>query len=65
MTDEHEHGHGDEHGHDDEHGHGHQHHALSFEDELAAFRARKDEYFRTAHGSPIPHGRRHDFRGLR
>ena len=52
--------------HTDEHQHEHQHeHAVSFEDELAAFRARKDEFFRTSHGSPIPHERRHHFPGLR
>jgi uncharacterized protein len=50
----------------DEAGHEHHHeHAMSFEDELAAFRARKDEFFRTSHQSPIPHERRHGFAGLR
>jgi uncharacterized protein (DUF1684 family) len=28
------------------------------------FRADKDEYFRSAHDSPIPHDQRHDFPGL-
>jgi len=55
----------DEHDHEHDHEHGHEHHALSFEDELTAFRARKDAFFKTAPGSPIPHERRHDFTGLR
>lgn len=45
----------------------HRHHAAprSFEEELADFRARKDAFFATSHQSPLPHDRRHGFRGLR
>lgn len=65
MTDDHgthvEHGRGAH----DEHSHEHHHRPRSFEEELADFRARKDEFFRTSHQSPIPHERRHGFAGLR
>jgi uncharacterized protein (DUF1684 family) len=69
MTHEHEHGH-DEHDHDHgEHDHGeheHHHHELSYTDEIDAFRARKDDFFRSAPNSPIPHEHRHHgFGGLR
>lgn len=59
------HGTHDGHGAHDEHGHEHHHRPRSFEEELADFRARKDEFFRTSHQSPIPHERRHGFAGLR
>ena len=56
-----------EHAHDDhehgEHGHaGHEH--VAYPDAVANFRAEKDEYFRLAHDSPIPHDQRHDFPGI-
>jgi hypothetical protein len=54
----------DDHGHD-EHAHAHEHqHTLSYEDAIAAFRADKDEFFRTSHGSPIPAAERGAFDGL-
>ena len=61
MTDQHDHG---EHGHDhSEHDHaGHAH--VEYPQAVANFRAEKDEYFRTAHDSPIPHDARHGFVGL-
>jgi uncharacterized protein len=65
MTQEHAHGdHQDHDGHDHaEHDHaGHEH--VAYPDAVAAYRAEKDEYFRTAHDSPIPHDVRHDFAGL-
>jgi hypothetical protein len=54
-----------EHQHDHEHAHdhaGHQH--VSYPEAVAAYRADKDEYFRTAHDSPLPHEERHHFEGL-
>jgi len=68
---EHDHGaHEHEHGHDrdehDEHaGHDHSgHEHVAYPQAVANFRAEKDEYFRTAHDSPLPHDGRHDFAGL-
>ena len=58
MTDAHDH---DAHGH--EHAHEHQH-TLSYEDAIAAFRADKDQFFKTSHGSPIPAAEREAFDGL-
>lgn len=57
MTDEREH-------HDHDH-HEHEHqHVLSYPDALAAFRADKDEFFRSAPNSPIPAAERSAFGGL-
>jgi uncharacterized protein (DUF1684 family) len=58
------HDHGGHEGHDHEgHDHaGHEH--VSYPEAVANFRAEKDEYFRSAHDSPIPHDARHDFAGL-
>jgi uncharacterized protein (DUF1684 family) len=79
MTNEHEHdhaghaGHGHHEHHDDDHGHeahdheGHDHEGhdhIAYPDAVAAFRAEKDEAFRTQDDSPIPHEQRHDFPGL-
>ena len=63
MTLEHEHGGHDDHaGHDHgEHG-GHEH--VAYPDAVAAYRAQKDEYFRSSHGSPIPAAERGGFKGL-
>ena len=56
MTDAHDH---------DAHEHAHEHqHTLSYEDAIAAFRADKDEFFKTSHGSPIPAAEREAFDGL-
>jgi uncharacterized protein (DUF1684 family) len=50
--------------HDHEHHeHAHEHH-VSYEDGVAQFRAEKDEFFRSAEGSPIPAGERATFSGL-
>ena len=64
MSLEHDHAaHGGEHDHDHEHEHGgHEH--VDYPTAVAMFRADKDEYFRGAHDSPIPHDQRHDFPGL-
>jgi uncharacterized protein len=63
MTLEHDHG-----GHDHEHDHGHDDHAghehVDYPTAVEMFRADKDDYFRRAHDSPIPHDQRHDFPGL-
>ena len=53
----HDHGHGD---HDDHAGHEHVDYATAVE----LYRADKDDYFRQAHDSPIPHDQRHGFPGL-
>jgi hypothetical protein len=62
MTPEHDHA---EHDHDEHAGHdhgGHQH--VSYPEAIANYRAEKDEFFREAHDSPIPHEERHGFGGL-
>src|SRR5258705_2757331 len=70
MTLEHQHDdHGQEHDHGDhDHDHGDRdhdaHEHVAYPEAVARFRADKDEYFRGAHDSPIPHERRHDFPGL-
>jgi hypothetical protein len=56
--DAHEHdgsGHGDDHA-------GHEH--VDYPTAVASYRAEKDAFFRTAHGSPIPAGERDAFKGL-
>jgi uncharacterized protein (DUF1684 family) len=56
-----------EHTHDHDHHEGHDrsgHEHVSYPEAVASYRAEKDEYFRTAHDSPIPHESRHDFAGL-
>jgi len=60
-----EHGHGG-HDHDHEHDHGEHegHEHVDYPTAVAMFRADKDDYFRQAHDSPIPHDDRHDFPGL-
>jgi uncharacterized protein (DUF1684 family) len=66
----HEHGAHDhaEHGEEHDHGHDHDEHAghehVDYPTAVEQFRADKDEYFREAHDSPIPHDQRHDFAGL-
>src|SRR5436189_6245162 len=52
-----------QHDHDHEHDHHEQEH-VDYPEAVASFRADKDDYFRQAHDSPIPHERRHDFPGL-
>jgi uncharacterized protein (DUF1684 family) len=59
MTDAHEH----DHDHDHDHAHHHEH-TVSYEDAVQMFRADKDEYFRSAPGSPIPVAEREEFQGL-
>ena len=57
---DHEHSHDD---HEHEHDHaGHEH--VDYPTAVTMFRADKDEYFREAHDSPIPHDQRHDFPGI-
>ena len=61
-SDDARHDHGDHSGHDHgDHG-GHEH--VDYPDALAAYRAQKDDYFRSGHGSPIPAVERGDFNGL-
>ena len=57
MTLEHQHDHDHDHAH-------HDHEHVEYPEAVARFRADKDEYFRGAHDSPIPHDERHDFPGL-
>ena len=61
MTLEHDHAAHAEQGHDHDHA-GHEH--VSYPEAIAAYRADKDEYFRTAHDSPVPHAERHGFAGV-
>src|SRR4051794_26296573 len=56
-----EHDHHDHEGHDHDHG-GHEH--VDYPTAVQMFRADKDEYFRDAHDSPIPHDQRDEFVGL-
>jgi uncharacterized protein (DUF1684 family) len=44
--------------------HEHHHHHVDYGDAIQAFRADKDEYFRTSPGSPLPAAERGDFGGL-
>jgi uncharacterized protein (DUF1684 family) len=55
----HHHG-GHDHDHDEHAGHEH----VDYPKAVEMFRADKDDYFRRAHDSPIPHDQRHDFPGL-
>jgi uncharacterized protein (DUF1684 family) len=53
--------------HDHDHDHAHHHHEhrpLDYAEAIEAFRAEKDEFFKTAHGSPIPSAEREAFEGL-
>jgi uncharacterized protein (DUF1684 family) len=70
MTLEHDHA---AHEHDDHAGHDHSghdhgehegHEHVAYPDAVAAYRAEKDEFFRTSDGSPIPEGERETFQGL-
>ena len=48
-----------------DHAHEHAHtHTVSYEDAVAQFRAEKDAFFATSHGSPIPAAEREAFEGL-
>ena len=48
-----------------DHEHAHEHtHTLSYEDAVTQFRAEKDAFFGTSHGSPIPAAERAAFEGL-
>ena len=61
-ADGHDHGNGadgHDHGGDDEH-----HHEVPFTEQVVAFRRGKDEFFRSADQSPIPHEQRHHYAGL-
>ena len=59
MADEHDHDHDHEHEH-----HHHEHRPLSYEDEVAGFRADKDAFFGSNAQSPIPEADRPTFTGL-
>jgi uncharacterized protein (DUF1684 family) len=65
MTDQHdhhEHEH-DHHEHADEHHH-HEHRPIDYKEAIEQFRAEKDAYFKTGHGSPIPEAERAAFTAL-
>ena len=52
---------------DEDGGHEHDHHAhrpMDYAEAVEAFRAEKDEYFRTSDGSPVPAAERAGFTGL-
>jgi uncharacterized protein (DUF1684 family) len=64
MTEEHDHGaheHADEHNHD---AHEHHHEHVDYPDAVRAYRADKDEAFRTSRGSPVPKAERAAFKGI-
>jgi hypothetical protein len=52
-----------DHDHDDEHDHEHHEH-VDYGDAVRAYRADKDEYFRTGPGSPLPPAERAGFGGV-
>jgi len=71
MTLDHDHAGHEEHGghghddHDDDAGHDHAgHEHVDYPTAVQLFRADKDDYFRQAPDSPIPHDQRHEFAGL-
>jgi uncharacterized protein len=53
-----------DHDHEHEHHHHHEHEPLDYGDAVRAFRAEKDDYFRTNPKSPIPEPERAAFEGL-
>ena len=60
-----EHGHAAEHDHADEHAHEHHHEGPhDYVGAIQQYRAEKDQFFRTAPGSPIPADQRESFTGL-
>jgi uncharacterized protein (DUF1684 family) len=59
MTDDHDH----DHDHD-EHEHHHHDGPHDYASAIAGYRAEKDQFFKTAPGSPIPFAERDDFTGL-
>ena len=61
MT-EHEHHEHDHHDH--EHHEHHEHRPMEYAEAIEDFRARKDEYFKSGHGSPVPETGREAFSGL-
>jgi uncharacterized protein (DUF1684 family) len=60
MT-EHEHDEHDHHEHAHDH---HEHRPIDYADAIVEFRAEKDAYFKSGHGSPIPEDQREAFGGL-
>jgi hypothetical protein len=53
--------------HEDDHEHEHHHHEhrpIDYTEAIEAFRAEKDAFFKSAHGSPIPVAEREAFTGL-
>jgi hypothetical protein len=59
MTDSH-----DDHDHEHHHHHHHEHQPLDYTEAIEAFRAEKDAFFKSSHGSPIPIAEREAFAGL-
>lgn len=57
MTEQHDHDHDHEHHH-------HEHRPIDYAEAIAQFRAEKDAYFKSGHGSPIPAAEREAFSGL-
>jgi uncharacterized protein (DUF1684 family) len=62
---DHEHAHEPAHEHAHEQRHEHHGPEPTYEEAVLEERAAKDTYFRTSHGSPIPHDHRHSYAGLR
>jgi uncharacterized protein (DUF1684 family) len=61
MTDQHDHEHDHRHEHDH---HQHEHRPMDYAEAIEAFRAEKDTFFKSGHGSPIPETEREAFTGL-
>ena len=61
MTDAHDHDHDHDH---DEHEHHHHDGPHDYASAIAGYRAEKDQFFKSAPGSPIPFAERDDFTGL-
>ena len=61
MTDDHDHDHDHDH---DEHEHHHHDGPHDYASAIAGYRAEKDQFFKSAPGSPIPFAERDDFTGL-
>jgi len=57
MTDQHDHEHEHEHHH-------HEHRPIDYAEAIGEFRAEKDAFFKSAHGSPIPEAEREAFTRL-
>ena len=54
----------DDHDHGEHEHHHHEHRPIDYTEAIEGFRAEKDAYFKSSHGSPIPEAEREAFTGL-